>query len=941
MTTVTVQQPTETTTTTRERGLPRPRVRTGSYRLSDVLSLGGALVAAVATTGLLRELTPVQGGLASALVGYAAFLGIYALLVSMDETWSAVRDRLAATIVTSLGLVLLTALVFVVGFTLVKGVRAVLHLNFFTSDMAAAGPLDPLSVGGILHAVVGTLEQISIALLITVPLGLMCAVYINEFPGRLARFVRTIVEAMTALPSVVAGLFIYATFIIGLGRDKSGLAASLALSVMMLPIIIRAADVVLRLVPAPLREASYALGTSRLRTVWHVVLPTARSGLTTAVILGTARGIGETSPVLLTAGFNTVMNANPTKGPQVSLPLATFEFVRSPQPQMIERGFGTAATLLALVMALFVAARLLGGRGPGQLSRRQRRRMAAGSRRDAARFAARVGAVVVAVGLALGLALHPTTPAQAAEKYVPISGAGSTWSQNALDQWRKNVNQYGMLVNYQGTGSSDGRNQFRNGTVDFAVSEIPYGLKDAGVYDVPPTRGFAYMPIVAGGTAFMYNLTIAGKRVTNLRLSGENLAKIFTGVIKTWNDPAIAKDNPALALPAQRIVPVVRSDGSGTTAQLTKWMGTKYASLWDAYCRKAGRSTPCGVTSNYPVISGSGFTAQSGSLGVSGYVAQKQNVGTITYVEYSYALNTNFPVVKVLNNSGYYVEPTAENVAVGLMKATINSDLTQNLGGVHDNGDKRAYPLSSYSYMVIPTKAQGSFTTDKGNTLGAFANYFLCEGQQQAKSLGYSPLPINLVKAGLAQVKRIPGADVSNVDIRKCNNPTFSSSGVNTMAKNAPYPPSCDKAGATQCTTGTGGNKAPTAPSSGGGTTAAPGTTPSSAAGGATPGATGAAGGTGAGGTATGGAGAAGTGAGGAAASGGTVDPDTGQVVGATDGSMVSSGGQVVAATPVSLTADGSSGTDTALMLLAGLVLVLTVVVPPTLSRLIRNRVER
>ena len=143
----------------------------------------------------------------------------------------------------------------------------------------------------------------------------------NEIGGRFARFVRTISDAMTALPSIVAGLFVYSAVIQLITHERSGFAASLAITVMMLPIVIRASDVVLRLVPGNLREASYALGSSRWRTVWHVVLPTARSGLVTAVILGTARGIGETSPVLLTSGVTAVMNVNPFSGPMISLPL--------------------------------------------------------------------------------------------------------------------------------------------------------------------------------------------------------------------------------------------------------------------------------------------------------------------------------------------------------------------------------------------------------------------------------------------------------------------------------------------------------------------------------------------------------------------------------------------------------------------------------------------
>jgi phosphate transport system permease protein len=283
----------------------------------------------------------------------------------------------------------MAALVFIVFFTFFRGRDALGHLNFFTSDMQKAGPLEPLTVGGIVHAAAGTLIEIAIALLITVPLGLACAVYLNEARGPLPRFVRTVVEAMTALPSIVAGLFILASVVLTVGVPRSGLAAGLAISVMMLPIVIRAADVVLRLVPGSLKEASYAMGARQWRTVWHVILPTARSGLTTAVLLGTARGIGETSPVLLTAGFGSSLNLNPLSGPMVSLPLATFIFSGSPEKTMIARGFGAAAALLALVLVLFALARVFGGRQAGELSPRGQRRRAQESLRDLERFTTR------------------------------------------------------------------------------------------------------------------------------------------------------------------------------------------------------------------------------------------------------------------------------------------------------------------------------------------------------------------------------------------------------------------------------------------------------------------------------------------------------------------------------------------------------------------------
>ncbi|MGW0630189.1 phosphate ABC transporter permease PstA [Streptomyces sp. NPDC002758] len=369
---------------------PEVRRSTSTVHASDVLALVGAAVGSLSLTTLLFVwIAPFDAILGFVVVAYLLFVGLYAVLVSFDENSVAVRDKVAAVLWQSLGLLLLAALVMVVVYTLWRGKSSLVHLNFFTEDMSSTGPLQPLSKGGMAHAIIGTLEQITISLVITVPLGLACAVFLNEVPGRYARFVRTIVEAMTALPSIVAGLFIYATVILMLGIDKSGFAASLALGVMMLPIIIRAADVVVRLVPGSLREASYALGASKWRTVWTVILPTARSGLTTAVILGTARGIGETSPVLLTSGVNSGFNADPLHNSQISLPLATFDLVRSPQPAYIARGFGSAALLMALVLLLFVLARVIGGRGPGELTRNQRHRRVQASRRDAERMGRR------------------------------------------------------------------------------------------------------------------------------------------------------------------------------------------------------------------------------------------------------------------------------------------------------------------------------------------------------------------------------------------------------------------------------------------------------------------------------------------------------------------------------------------------------------------------
>ena len=368
---------------------PALRELSGLHR-DDVLTMAGAAVSALATGALVfGRLAPVSGIFGFVVVTYLLFLAIYAFRVALDDDRPAVTDKVMGALMTTAAIVAGIALVSVVVFTLYKGRTALLKSNLYQQDMSSTGPLDPLSNGGISHALFGTLIIVSISLLLTVPVGLTCAVYLNETRSRLGRLVRTIVDAMTALPSILAGLFVFATWILLLGFERSGLAASVAISIMMLPIIIRSSDVVLRLVPGNLREAAAALGAPQWRTVWHVVLPTARSGLATAVILGVARGVGETAPVLLTSGVTSTRNLNPLKGPMMSLPLATFDFVRSPQETLQARGFATAAVLMVVVLVLFALARILGGRPAGRVTRRGARRLAARSARDVTRFESR------------------------------------------------------------------------------------------------------------------------------------------------------------------------------------------------------------------------------------------------------------------------------------------------------------------------------------------------------------------------------------------------------------------------------------------------------------------------------------------------------------------------------------------------------------------------
>jgi phosphate transport system permease protein len=383
--------PETTQTTLPSRSVSRPaqtRRQLAGVRREDRLAIGGAAAAALATSGVLwTQLAPFSGVLGYVVVSWCLFVLIYALLVAFDNNQPTVRDRVSAVVVQSLAVVVIAALAYIVTYTFFRGWRALVHVNFFTQDLHKTTPLDPLTDGGVLHAIVGTLIEVGIAMGIAVPLGLLAAVFLNEVPGRLNVVVRTVVDAMTAFPDVLAGLFIYATLILIFGFQLSGLAAGCALAVTVLSIVCRAAYVVLRLVPGGLKEASYALGSGQFRTVWHVTLPTARSGLATAVILGAARAIGETAPVLLTAGFTAYLNFDPVQGPMASLPLEAFELVSNPEPNYIARGFGSACVLLVLVLVLFAIARVIGGRGAGQLTDGQMRRRMAASRRDLSRYA--------------------------------------------------------------------------------------------------------------------------------------------------------------------------------------------------------------------------------------------------------------------------------------------------------------------------------------------------------------------------------------------------------------------------------------------------------------------------------------------------------------------------------------------------------------------------
>jgi phosphate transport system permease protein len=239
-----------------------------------------------------------------------------------------------------------------------KGFEA-LKFQFLIQNNEFITPTSPLGYGGIGHAILGTLIIVGIATLISVPIGIATAVYITEVRGRSRVLVQGLVQAMSGVPSVVAGLFIFATLIFTNISEYNGAMGALAYTILMLPTVARTAEEVLRLVPEDLRAAALALGASRARVVSMVVIPTAKAGLITAMLLGIARVVGETAPLVFTIFGSAKTNINPVDGPMAALPLYIFNGVRQPFAPEQARAYSAALVLLVLVIIFFTLARVL------------------------------------------------------------------------------------------------------------------------------------------------------------------------------------------------------------------------------------------------------------------------------------------------------------------------------------------------------------------------------------------------------------------------------------------------------------------------------------------------------------------------------------------------------------------------------------------------------
>jgi phosphate transport system permease protein len=314
---------------------------------------GAAVAAGIAVGSGVGLRSHFQWGAIAAVLFAGA---LYAVSYSVEGRRKA-ADRLATGLVGACFLIALVPLVAVLSYTVSKGIG---QLNGYFLSHSMNGVTATMTSGGVYHALIGTLEQIGLAALMSVPIGLLTAVYLVEYGrGRLARTITFFVDVMTGIPSIVAGLFILSFWLLLLKQAPSGFAGAMALAILMMPVVVRSTEDMLRLVPDELREASLALGVPKWRTVLKVVLPTAISGIVTGVMLAVARVAGETAPVMLLVFGTDRINGNPFEGPQSSLPLYIFTEAGKGSDPALARAWSAALLLIIVVMLLNLAARVL------------------------------------------------------------------------------------------------------------------------------------------------------------------------------------------------------------------------------------------------------------------------------------------------------------------------------------------------------------------------------------------------------------------------------------------------------------------------------------------------------------------------------------------------------------------------------------------------------
>jgi len=320
------------------------------------------LLIAVAISLVLLFVTGLNGKLGWVAAFFFSYVSVSFIAEYRRAGKPAAQDSLLTSISRFAIFLAIIPIVSILATVISKGWRG-LHWGLLTQDMSEATVNSPIQQGGMQAAIVGTLIMVGLALLFTLPIAILTALYLTEIKGKFARPIRFLVQAMSGVPSIVAGLFILSSIVYPVTGERSGLMGALALSILMIPTVARTAEEVLLLIPNDLREAGLALGATQWRTVAMVVVPAVKSGLVTAIILGVARVIGETAPILLVSGGGDATNFNPVSGPMGSIPFYVWNaFLLGGSEESTQRTWAGLLVLLLWVLILFTIARYISSR---------------------------------------------------------------------------------------------------------------------------------------------------------------------------------------------------------------------------------------------------------------------------------------------------------------------------------------------------------------------------------------------------------------------------------------------------------------------------------------------------------------------------------------------------------------------------------------------------
>lgn len=596
-------------------------------------------------------------------------------------------------------------------FTIISNGLQTINIDLFTKLPPPPGYPD----GGILNAIEGTVILVGLAMLISFPIGFFGGVYLAEYgKGRLSEVIRILVNALSGIPSIVAGIFAYTLIVIKYGF--SAIAGALALSLLSIPYIVRTVEEALKAVPKEVKEGGLALGLPKWKVITYINIGVAKPRIIAGALLAMARITGEAAPLLFTA-FGSRYLTTSLFDPADALPLLIYRFAFSPYSEWHRLAWGAALILILIVLSINLSVKLYVSEG----------------------FRIRISKKILGSLLVIILALSTVWVMYPREQVIKLHGAGATFPYPLISLWAKEFHdEYpNITVEYQAIGSGGGIRAILDKTVDFAGSDAPLNPNEYA--NASRIGTIMHIPETLGGVVIAYNIPNLNGR---LKLTGEIIAEIYLGNISKWNDPRIREVNPNLNLPDKDIIVVKRSDGSGTTYIFTDYL----SNVSEAWRERIGKTK----IFSFPDRIGNRGLSAPGNPGVTQMIIQ--NPYSIGYIELAYAHQQNMTTALIRNRDGYFVEGNLTTISAAAAGASKSLPLPWepwfNATIVNSPG-KLSYPISSFTYILVYRE---QYDYKKFLALKLWLKWILTKGQDYAPTLLYPKLPHEVIKLGLLAV---------------------------------------------------------------------------------------------------------------------------------------------------------------------------------------------